>query len=103
MGPAQAPPAATRSIVHDGSSKSSPSTNGSKDRTYAELLRARERWPDLLIEHFTKNKGKREAMAAGALLGRGEILPYVDSDSFLRRDVTIVPEHHLKFLKQPAP
>jgi hyaluronan synthase len=60
--------------------------DGSKDRTYDELLRARERWPDLLIERFTKNKGKREAMAAGARRGRGEILLYVDSDSFLRRD-----------------
>jgi hyaluronan synthase len=60
--------------------------DGSKDRTYDELRRARERWPDLLIERFAKNKGKREAMAAGARRGRGEILLYVDSDSFLRRD-----------------
>ena len=42
--------------------------DGSKDRTYDELLRARGRWPDLLIERFTKNKGKREAMAAGPVL-----------------------------------
>ena len=39
-----------------------------------------------LLERFAKNKGKREAMAAGARRGRGEILLYVDSDSFLRRD-----------------
>jgi hyaluronan synthase len=60
--------------------------DGSKDRTYAVLRRAQERWPDLLIERFAKNKGKRVAMAAGARRGRGEILLYVDSDSFLRRD-----------------
>jgi len=60
--------------------------DGSKDRTYAELERAKVRWPDLVIERFPGNKGKREAMAAGARRGHGEILVYVDSDSFLRRD-----------------
>src|SRR5207245_2119843 len=60
--------------------------DGSSDRTYAELERAKLRWPNLAIERFTRNKGKREAMAAGARRGHGEILLYVDSDSFLRHD-----------------
>jgi hyaluronan synthase len=60
--------------------------DGSTDRTYEELERAKVRWPNLVIERFTRNKGKREAMAAGARRGHGEILLYVDSDSFLRRD-----------------
>jgi hyaluronan synthase len=35
---------------------------------------------------FERNRGKREAMAAGARAATGEILVYVDSDSFIRRD-----------------
>lgn len=60
--------------------------DGSTDRTIPELDRARRHWPSLIIEAFEKNRGKREAMAAGARVARGDILVYVDSDSFLRRD-----------------
>ena len=60
--------------------------DGSKDRTPAELERAQRTWPALVVEAFAKNKGKRDAMAAGARRATGEILIYVDSDSFLRRD-----------------
>jgi hyaluronan synthase len=60
--------------------------DGSKDRTPAELARAQQTWPDLMVEVFTQNKGKREAMAVGARRASGEILLYVDSDSFPRRD-----------------
>ncbi len=60
--------------------------DGSTDRTLAELRRAQEQWPGLVVESFSRNCGKREAMAAGARRAHGEILIYVDSDSFLRRD-----------------
>ena len=60
--------------------------DGSVDGTAAEIERARERWPTLVVETFAVNRGKREAMAAGARRSRGEILLYVDSDSFPRVD-----------------
>src|SRR5205807_4446793 len=60
--------------------------NGSTDGTLREIERARALWPDLVVIAFDGNRGKREAMAAGARSAHGEILVYVDSDSFLRRD-----------------
>ena len=60
--------------------------DGSTDGTVAELRRAQQQWPGLVVEIFERNKGKREAMAAGARIATGEILLYVDSDSFVRRD-----------------
>ncbi|MGH7821213.1 MAG: glycosyltransferase family 2 protein [Candidatus Binatia bacterium] len=60
--------------------------DGSSDGTVRELERAKKRWSGLVVERFEHNKGKREAMAAGARIAKGDILVYVDSDSFLRRD-----------------
>src|SRR5207249_102992 len=60
--------------------------DGSTDGTGCELERAKKLWPDLAIVRFEQNRGKREAMAAGARIARGDVLVYVDSDSFLRRD-----------------
>ncbi len=60
--------------------------DGSTDGTVRELERARRCWPDLIVERFRRNRGKREAMAAGARCAKGEILLYVDSDSFVRRN-----------------
>jgi hyaluronan synthase len=60
--------------------------DGSTDGTIAEVKKAQERWPGLILVAFERNKGKREAMAAGARLAKGEILVYVDSDSFVRSD-----------------
>lgn len=60
--------------------------DGSTDATVKEVQRAQKRWPNLKLHVFPKNKGKREAMAAGAHLSSGEILVYVDSDSFVRKD-----------------
>lgn len=60
--------------------------DGSTDGTVEETRVAQQRWPELKMEVFARNKGKREAMAAGAHLAKGEILVYVDSDSFVRRD-----------------
>lgn len=60
--------------------------DGSTDGTVQETRRAQQRWPGLILDIFEHNKGKREAMAAGARAAQGEILVYVDSDSFVRRD-----------------
>ncbi|MEQ1529963.1 MAG: glycosyltransferase [Methylococcales bacterium] len=60
--------------------------DGSTDGTLKEVGRAQQRWPGLILDAFEKNKGKREAMAAGARVAKGDILVYVDSDSFLKRD-----------------
>lgn len=57
--------------------------DGSTDDTLAEMYRARERYPGLQVVNFAKNLGKRAGMAAGARLASGDILIYVDSDSFL--------------------
>ncbi|MFY9269029.1 MAG: glycosyltransferase [Candidatus Manganitrophaceae bacterium] len=60
--------------------------DGSTDGTYLEMERAKERHPGLQVIHFEKNKGKRHGMAAGARLATGEVLIYVDSDSFVQRE-----------------
>jgi hyaluronan synthase len=60
--------------------------DGSSDGTPAQILRGQRRWPGLRAITFAANRGKREAMAAGARAASGDILLYVDSDSFLRRD-----------------
>jgi hyaluronan synthase len=60
--------------------------DGSTDATLKEMERAHERHPGLKIVHFETNRGKRHGMAAGARIAQGEILVYVDSDSFVRRD-----------------
>ena len=60
--------------------------DGSTDGTLAEMERTRRRHPDLKIIDFPRNLGKRHGMAAGARAARGEVLVYIDSDSFVRPD-----------------
>lgn len=60
--------------------------DGSTDHTYLEMERAQKCYPGLKLIRFEKNLGKRHGMAAGARQASGEILIYVDSDSFLRKD-----------------
>lgn len=60
--------------------------DGSTDGTGGEMERAKERHPGLKIIHFEKNLGKRQGMAAGARMATGEILVYIDSDSFVRSE-----------------
>jgi hyaluronan synthase len=63
--------------------------DGSTDGTLAEMRRAQQRHPRLKVIDFGRNLGKRHGMAAGARAARGEILVYVDSDSFVRRDTLL--------------
>lgn len=60
--------------------------DGSTDNTLDEMERARQLNPRLQVINFPKNRGKRHGMAEGARAANGEILVYIDSDSFVRRD-----------------
>jgi len=58
--------------------------DGSTDGTWAEMERARETWPKLQLIRFDENRGKRHGMAAAARRATGDIVVYVDSDSFVQ-------------------
>ena len=60
--------------------------DGSTDNTLEEMLRAGEDHKSLRIVNFKKNLGKRHGMAIGARMAKGEILVYIDSDSFINKD-----------------
>ena len=60
--------------------------DGSTDGTWAEMERARAEHPALELIRFEANRGKRHGMAAAARRATGEVVVYVDSDSFVRPD-----------------
>jgi hyaluronan synthase len=60
--------------------------DGSTDRTWPRILEAKERWPQLYAIDLGRNYGKRGAMAEGIRRAGGEILVFVDSDSYLDDD-----------------
>lgn len=60
--------------------------DGSTDRTINVLRELEKKFPALTVIDWTKNRGKRHAMAEGFRRARGEIVVQLDSDSY------IVPE-----------
>lgn len=60
--------------------------DGSTDGTWDEMVRAREDFPQISVVHLGANHGKRAAMAEGIRRSRGDVLLFVDSDSFLAPD-----------------
>lgn len=60
--------------------------DGSTDATWQRILEAKARWPRLYAVDLGRNYGKRGAMAEGVRRARGEILCFVDSDSYLDRE-----------------
>ena len=60
--------------------------DGSSDGTLEEMNLAKQTHPNLQVVNFKENKGKRAGMAIGARMAKGEILVYIDSDSFIQRD-----------------
>jgi hyaluronan synthase len=78
--------------------------DGSTDATLAQMEKAAHdfrgvKWGVKVIS-FEKNRGKREAMAEGILSSRGEIIVFVDSDSFVQKDaVATIVEH---FIQNPS-
>ena len=57
--------------------------DGSTDGTWNALCALRPQYPELRLFRFGENRGKRHAMALGAEKAKGEILVYLDSDSFV--------------------
>ena len=57
--------------------------DGSTDKTWEALQAIQPKYPKMKLIKFPKNQGKRHGMAAGAKAATGEILVYVDSDSFV--------------------
>jgi len=57
--------------------------DASTDRTLEQILKVQGRFPSLVIINFSNNRGLSHGMAASTLLARGEIMLYVDSDTFL--------------------
>jgi hyaluronan synthase len=57
--------------------------DGSTDGTWAAMSALETQYPRFRAFRFEKNKGKREGMAFGAEKASGEILVYVDSDSYV--------------------
>jgi hyaluronan synthase len=60
--------------------------DGSTDGTWEAMLEARARHPELTPIRFDANRGKRYGMAAAARRATGDVVIYVDSDSFVRAD-----------------
>lgn len=63
--------------------------DGSTDRTWERILAAKARWPEVYAVDLGRNHGKRAAMAEGMRRAKGEILCFVDSDSYLARDAVV--------------
>lgn len=57
--------------------------DGSTDSTAAVLEQLQEDYPQLQVVTFERNRGKRQAMAAGFRLAQSEIIVQLDSDSFI--------------------
>ena len=60
--------------------------DGSTDKTWERMCEAKERWPQVRAVDLGANYGKRAAMAEGIRRSTGDILAFVDSDSYLRPD-----------------
>jgi hyaluronan synthase len=60
--------------------------DGSTDRTWERILEAKKRWPQLYAIDLGRNYGKRGAMAEGIRRATGDVLVFVDSDSYLDSD-----------------
>lgn len=63
--------------------------DGSTDATWDRILEAKERWPELYAVDLGRNYGKRGAMAEGIRRATGDILCFVDSDSYLATGAVI--------------
>lgn len=57
--------------------------DGSTDATWSRMLEAKDRWLRLSVVDLGRNYGKRAAMAEGIRRSHGEVLCFVDSDSYL--------------------
>lgn len=58
----------------------------STDRSLAAMQDSQKTYPELVVLGLEKNAGKRHALAAGVGLATGQVLVFIDSDSFLQPD-----------------
>ncbi|HLP86307.1 MAG TPA: glycosyltransferase [Candidatus Paceibacterota bacterium] len=57
--------------------------DGSTDNTLKEIGKVKKEHPELVVISWKNNKGKREGMAAGFRVAKGEIIVQLDSDSYI--------------------
>jgi hyaluronan synthase len=57
--------------------------DGSTDNTLSEIMRAKHKYPSLVVVDWEVNQGKRHGMAEGFRRAKGEIVIQLDSDSFI--------------------
>lgn len=57
--------------------------DGSTDNTGEVLARVQEKYPELVVVTWEKNRGKRHGMAEGFKRARGDIIVQLDSDSYI--------------------
>jgi hyaluronan synthase len=57
--------------------------DGSKDKTWERIVALQPKFSSMRPIKFPKNLGKRHGMAAGAQASSGEVIVYVDSDTFI--------------------
>jgi len=57
--------------------------DGSSDATLARMMEIRADYPELVIVDLGEHRGKRHAMATGTRLCTGDVIVFIDSDSFL--------------------
>lgn len=57
--------------------------DGSTDKTGELLVALEKKYPQLIVIHWQKNKGKREGMAEGFRRAKGEVVIQIDSDSYI--------------------
>jgi hyaluronan synthase len=60
--------------------------DGSTDNTLEYMRQVKQEHVDMMIISYRKNRGKKQAMARGIKRARGQILVFIDSDSFVQPD-----------------
>ncbi len=60
--------------------------DGSTDNTWGALQKIKDLYQNFKLYRFPKNQGKRHGMALGAREASGDILVYVDSDSYIEAE-----------------
>jgi hyaluronan synthase len=63
--------------------------DGSTDGTWARMLEAKRQFPEIYLVDLGRNHGKRGAMAEGIRRASGEVLCFIDSDSYVDHDAII--------------
>ncbi|MFB3901942.1 MAG: glycosyltransferase family 2 protein [Acidobacteriota bacterium] len=58
----------------------------SSDGTLGNMLCVADKYPELTVLDLRQRSGKRVALASGVKISTGEVVIFVDSDSFLRHD-----------------